>query len=543
VTSIHSVLEHLRRTALRGDVARLSDGQLLDRYVAERDEAAFEALLCRHGPMVLGVCRRILRDPTDAEDAFQASFLVLVRRARAVSPRELVGNWLYGVACHTAMKAREVAARRRARELNAATAGSGDPRRAHDPRRASDGLGQLRELLDAGLKSLPEPYRAAVVLCDLEGKSRKEVAGQLGWAEGTVASRLSRGRDLLARRLCRGGVTLSATALGGLLAEGAALARVPAPLLSSTAHAAAVYAVGGAAAGGVPGGVVALTEGVLKAMWMTKLKIAAAVVLGVSIVSAGVGHLSIATGQAPATSTAPANKLATPAAPNPAVPALIQALKDPSAEVRASAAAILAKLGTDAKDAVPALIAALKDDDAKVRAQAVEALNALTKDKQPPTATTPPRKNTDDAEFIRRIYLDTTGALPTAADMQKFLSDKTPEKRQKLIDQLIERNNYQNLWMQAFTGVRISEEERLFFAPKGNVLAIVHGHEVEVVTADSGKELRRYSLGARVTSVAFSPDARLLVIATADRKVRAYGDDGKVIWERGGAAPARERAK
>jgi RNA polymerase sigma factor (sigma-70 family) len=266
-----TLLRHLRRALLRRDVDHLTDGQLLDCFLARREEAAFEALLRRHGPMVLGVCRRVLGDTPDAEDAFQATFLVLVRKAASVVPRELVGHFLYGVAHRTALKARAGAARRRMKERQAATMPP-----PHPPDETWD---DLRPVLDRELGRLPEAYRVPIVLCDLEGKSRKEAARHLALPEGTVSSRLARGRRLLAARLARHGITLSAGTLAVLL-TGRASAAVPAPLFDLTLQAAARVAAGEAlAAGAVSARVVSLTEGVLQAMLVTKLKLVTATVL------------------------------------------------------------------------------------------------------------------------------------------------------------------------------------------------------------------------------------------------------------------------
>src|SRR5262249_51181418 len=156
--------------------------------------AAFAALLRRHGPMVLGVCRRLVSNASDAEDAFQATFLVLARKAASVVPRELVGNWLYGVAYRTALKAEALSARRRAVERQVEA--------VPDPPTSPEQVGRdLRPLLDRELERLPAKYRVPVVLCDLEGRTRREVAGQLGIPEGTLSSRLAAARKLLAGRL------------------------------------------------------------------------------------------------------------------------------------------------------------------------------------------------------------------------------------------------------------------------------------------------------------------------------------------------------
>ena len=165
------VIQTLRRATLPHEEAALTDGQLLESYVRGREETAFAALV-RHGPMVWGVCRRVLPKHHDAEDAFQATFLVLVRKAASVVPREMVANWLYGVAHQTALKARATAARRGAREKQVTTM----------PEPALEGHGRwddLQPLLDQELSRLPDKYRAVLVLCDLEGKTRKEAARHL----------------------------------------------------------------------------------------------------------------------------------------------------------------------------------------------------------------------------------------------------------------------------------------------------------------------------------------------------------------------------
>jgi RNA polymerase sigma factor (sigma-70 family) len=279
------------------------DGQLLARYLASRDEAAFAALVRRHGPLVLGVCRRLLGHEQDAEDAFQVTFLVLARKAGSVVKHEAVGSWLYGVACRTARKLRSMRARRHAREKRVKAL----PHPEVGPPEAQD----WRPLLDAELSRLPEKYRAAVVLCDLEGQTHREVARQLGLATGTLASRLTAGRRLLAGRLSRRGVALSGGALALALAEGASAA-VPAPVVGATARAAALVAAGQAAAVATPA--VLLMNEVLRAMLMTKLKVFLAVTLAAVLLGAG-GWAYQASGQAP---VAPTNiKPSTPSAARP----------------------------------------------------------------------------------------------------------------------------------------------------------------------------------------------------------------------------------
>jgi RNA polymerase sigma factor (sigma-70 family) len=272
----------LCRVGLRHDGAGLTDGELLECFVRGRDEAAFAALVQRHGPMVWSVCRRLLTSHHDAEDAFQATFLVLVRKAGAIASRELLANWLHGVAHRSALQARTAAAKRRLRERQVSEL----PEAAARPYAPDD---DLSPVLARELGGLPDKYRVAIVLCDLEGKTRAEAARQLGWPEGTVAGRLARARALLGRRLARRGIVLPSAALATALARETAVAGVPAPLIASTKKAAMALAAGPATAvGALSAPVAALTEGVLHAMLLPKLKVAMALVVIAAIVSAGV---------------------------------------------------------------------------------------------------------------------------------------------------------------------------------------------------------------------------------------------------------------
>jgi RNA polymerase sigma factor (sigma-70 family) len=271
---------------LSQDGAGRTDGQLLESFVGHQDEAAFAALVRRHGPMVLGVCRRVLRHHHDAEDAFQATFLVLARKAASVEPRERVANWLHGVAYRTALKARAMKAKRQVRERQVVE--------MPEPEVApQDSWHDLQPLLDQELRGLPETYRLPLLLCDLQRQSIKEATRQLGWPQGTVAGRLARGRKMLAQRLARRGLVLSAGSPAAVLSQNAVSAGVPTPLVSSTVKAASLVAAGQmAVAGVVPVKVAALLEGVLKAMLITRLKTVMAALLVVVAVGIGGGLLS-----------------------------------------------------------------------------------------------------------------------------------------------------------------------------------------------------------------------------------------------------------
>jgi RNA polymerase sigma factor (sigma-70 family) len=244
-----------------------------------REESAFEFIVRRHGAMVLGVCRRILGDEHDAEDAFQATFLVLVRKAATIAPRDQLGRWLHGVARRTALKARTARTRRAARGRQAMAKPS--PATPEE----TDWL-DLQPILDEELAALSPIYGLPIILCDLEGKSRKEAAEQLGWKEGTLSGRLARGRRLLAAHLTRRGVTLSVAALSARLTSDALAVTPSVALLASTNKAAALVAAGAMA--GVAEPVHALMRKVLQTMLIEKLKslsiVLVAGLLGVGVV-------------------------------------------------------------------------------------------------------------------------------------------------------------------------------------------------------------------------------------------------------------------
>jgi RNA polymerase sigma factor (sigma-70 family) len=285
------VIDHLRTAVLLRDGAGIGDGELLDRFLERRDEAALAALVKRHGPMVWGVCRRLLSHH-DAEDAFQATFLVFVKKAASIVPRSMVGNWLYGVAHQAALQARRAAARRRAREVQVTVMPDTEAVQ-------QDRWPDMQPLLDQELSGLPDHYRAVLVLCELEGRTRKEVARQLGVPEGTVAGRLARARALLAKRLTARGVTLSAGALAAALGHNAALPGVPDAVVSGAIRAASfVAARQAAAAGPVSVKAAALTEEVLRAMLMNKLKVIVAVVLVLGFLMTGATALCRRTAEA-----------------------------------------------------------------------------------------------------------------------------------------------------------------------------------------------------------------------------------------------------
>jgi RNA polymerase sigma factor (sigma-70 family) len=278
--ALNAVVEYIRKTAGRGPAAEMTDGQLLERFVADRDENAFGALIQRHGPLVLTVCRRVLNNTHDVEDAFQATFLVLVRKAGSIAKRESVSSWLHGVARRTAVRAKMEAARRDVLKRQVQKTAAPDCMQEAI-------LQDLRLILDEEVQRLPERYRLPFVLCYMQGKTNQEAAVLLGCPKGTILSRLSRARERLRGRLVRRGLGLSAGLIATMLSQSAASAALPTSLAGSTIKAAITFAGGTAAAGMISAKAAALAKGVLKTMIMTQLKMAASVVLTAALLGGG----------------------------------------------------------------------------------------------------------------------------------------------------------------------------------------------------------------------------------------------------------------
>jgi RNA polymerase sigma factor (sigma-70 family) len=277
-----AVVTYLRRLAPAADPGEVTDGQLLESFVTHRDDAALAALIQRHGPLVWGVCRRTLSHTQDAEDAFQATWLVLVRRAKSIRQRASVRSWLYGVAYRVAVRARAGKRLREVRERQA------PQRPATDPSREVI-VQDLRSVLDEEINRLPAREQLPVILCYLEGKTNDEAAHLLGWPRGTIATRLARARQRLRGRLTRRGLTWSE----GVLAAVGSPAAPPTAQAGATLQAALLMASARPVAlGAISATIVSLTEGVLRTMFLTKLKMVAAVVVAVGLLSGGVVALT-----------------------------------------------------------------------------------------------------------------------------------------------------------------------------------------------------------------------------------------------------------
>jgi RNA polymerase sigma factor (sigma-70 family) len=299
IAELFPVLHYLHKLAAERHPETVTDAELLAQFSARRDDAAFTALVQRHGRMVWNVCRRLVRDWQVAEDAFQATFMVLARKAAAIQTPERLSCWLYGVAHRTALKARTEHARRRSREQPL----------ADQPAKAAPDWESIRPALDEEIGRLPAPCRTAFILCYLEGKTNDQAARLLGWPKGTVATRLARARERLRQRLVRHGVTLSAAALSAMLAPDSLAAGLPPGLVAPTANTALRFAAGQAVTP-LSTQAATLAQGVIQTMFKTKLKLMAALALAIAVLAGGTGTmlLSGAPSAADASETAAADK-------------------------------------------------------------------------------------------------------------------------------------------------------------------------------------------------------------------------------------------
>jgi RNA polymerase sigma factor (sigma-70 family) len=275
------LLKHLRDLVAADKTTELPDAQLLEQFTSNQEEAAFESLVRRYGPLVLGVCRRVLRHWHDAEDAFQATFLVFARKAASIRKVQSLGSWLHGVAYHVAMKVRQRSATRHKYEPQARQRPSDDPLTEITAR-------ELVSVLDEELQRLSERHRTPLVLCYLEGLTCDEAARRAGWSLSTFKRRLARARELLRLRLARRGLALPAS----LLAVGVVQGETPALLTSATVQAALQFIGVKGAAGAVTTPVTSLAAGMLRSLCAAKLKLASAAVLLFSLALLGIGTIA-----------------------------------------------------------------------------------------------------------------------------------------------------------------------------------------------------------------------------------------------------------
>jgi RNA polymerase sigma factor (sigma-70 family) len=476
-TPLDAVLHHVRATAGTGHTKERTDADLLHAFSAHRDQGAFTALVKRHGAMVLGVCRHVLKHAEDAEDAFQATFLVLAQNAAAIRKREVLASWLHGTAYRAAMNAKRAATRRRVHEGRARAMRS-------ESSSADVSWREVQAILDEEILRLGEKYRAVFILCCVEGRSRAEAARELDVKEGTVSSRLAGAKKQLQERLARRGIVLSAVLAAAALASSRGRTAVPALLGEATVRAALACAAGGTTASGVVSPrIAALVGGVTRALFATRLKIATALLLAAAAVVAGAGF---AIYQAPATQESEVmqegeRKAGTNAPERPKIEDQAQAATDRFGDPLPHGA--VARLGTVRFRPGTSIDCVTFAPDGKVLAcGGVDGMVSLW--------------DADTGKNLRRLG----GRLDAFGDRG---------------------------WVSS-----------LAFSPDGKTLAVGHGNAegpnlLSLWDVGTGKELRGIEAHGRqnVNSVAFSPDGKTLASGGDDRTIASWdATTGNLFW-------------
>jgi RNA polymerase sigma factor (sigma-70 family) len=395
MAELRALADHRPAPRLPPDPDRALDRHLVGRFLADGDEAAFAALVRRHGPLVLAAARAVLGHHQDAEDVFQAAFLILARKAGSLRKAGSVGSWLFGVARRLALRAKRRAARRRRQESGASVSAVARP---------GDELtwGEFRAALHEELGRLPDKLRAPLLLCYWEGLTQDEAARRLGCTRDTVKDRLGAAREKLRVRLGRRGVDLSAVLLTIGLAQSAAAGALPTSLVSATAKAAAALSAGQATAAGISANVLALAEGGIQLMALTKSNVITALVLSVGVLVAGAGGLG-----------GPGEGARAADSGQGGGPSPLAAVAGPGEGPGATK-----EKPTAAANAIDALI-----------------LRRLKELQAEP-----------DPVFLRRMTLDLLGVLPTELEMRLYLLVRSAAQRQKLIDWMLEEPAVADHW-------------------------------------------------------------------------------------------------
>ncbi len=508
---------------------QLSDQDLLRRFKDQRDEAAFQILLRRHGPMVLDVCRGMLGNEADAEDAFQATFLILARKAASIRKTASLGSWLHGVAYRTALKARAQLATRQKNEARAPARQISEP----------DDLTwrEVRQVLHEELTALAERYRVPLVACYLEGKTQDEAAAQLGLAKSTLKERLERGRSLLRARLVRRGLGPTAVLVATAWPSATASACLPATLVSSTVKAASLFAARQAAATGVISAkVAALTHGVLRTMLLKKLMIVATLWVVSAVLLIG-GLVAVAV-EAQTPKQSPPPQKADDAQPVEAQ----QGLKEPTVikaddKVRAMHwhpdGKLIFTLTAPGQDTDPIDRTELKVWDAR-SGEVKQTL--LVKTRVLHVAVSPSGKTLATAGFKKEgIKVWDLGDLTKPPALLRTLSEELEPTALAIsgdgkILAVGTRDGTTHLW-DAETGAartklegHIDDVRALSFSPDQKLLATAGTDKtVKVWQLETGKlKQTLYGHDDRVAGVAFSPNSKLVASGSYDRTVRLW---------------------
>jgi RNA polymerase sigma factor (sigma-70 family) len=481
------LLEHLHRLLSRPAPAPETDAALLDRFVRQRDEAAFAALVARHGPMVRRLCRRLVADTHAADDAFQAAFLVLARRAAAVRPPQALAAWLHGVAYRVALHARTAEARRQRRLTPTPDLAPPDP---HPDPLAALTARELLTVLDEEVQRLPEVYRLPVLLCGLEGRTQEEAARLLGWTPGSVKGRLERGRKRLHARLARRGLTPSAALASVEVARDLAPGQVPGPLAAATARLALTFGTD-AGALGLSANVSSLVQGALRSSIPVRLAAGGALLLAVGVLALGAGLLTQPSGSGSGSRT---GKPPAPAGGRPRIDP-----HDDPLPVRASA-----RLGTlRFRHGGPVCSLAFAPKDPILASAGYDRLVRLW------DATTGReiRRFAGHAQFVSAIAFSPDGRTLASSSV-----DNTVRVWEVASGRELHRLRANQGWMVSIA-----------FSPDGKLLASGGGKTVRVWEVATGRPtLRLQGHQDMVLSVAFAPDGKTLASGGQDQAIRLW---------------------
>jgi RNA polymerase sigma factor (sigma-70 family) len=497
---IAGILERLRHTAAVRCALPMADYDLLQRYVSYRDEVAFAELVRRHGPMVMGLCWRLLRHRQDAEDAFQAAFLVLARKAGSIRKRASLASWLHCVAVRAATRLRTANGRRHARQ-----APLGDVVPMACPEDLT--LWETQHVLDEELGRLPNRYRAPLLLCCVQGRTRDEAAQQLGWSLGVLRGRLERGRELLRARLARRGVAL-AVALLPLSAVGAGQAPMLPALLASTVRAALGPAHASAAA--VSARAAALAQGVIQAMFLAKVKVVAVGLLVLAFLGTGAGVVTFRAQAQDSRLSPVAQRIREDAQPPRREPTVAELQRE------------IDRLRLELEQARHLLQLANKEilDLRAARAKAAKG-GPEGGDLDPTALPERVRKAIPEERlnWIRKLPGDQLAAF---SPDRKLLA-AAHEKAFSIFD--VETGKE----MRRFIG-HADAVSALAFAPDGKRLASGSKDRSAILwDLPTGKQLLRISRQTPVEAVAFTPDGRRLVVREKGQTTEINVDTGKVI--------------